>query len=117
MEDLSQPGCGVNSFGHWQPIYAERGIATFPVQFVPRDGKVDKKPMVRNYGRIGLIASAKLVERFGDASAIGFTPGLRSDITILDVDEPGDRALERAIARHGDTPVIVGNTATRKHHA
>jgi hypothetical protein len=118
MQDLSQPSCGVNSFGRWQPIYAEHGIATFPVEFVPRaDGKVDKKPAVRNYGRMGLNASAKLVERFGNAPAIGFTPGLRSNVTIADIDEPGNAALERAIARHGDTPVIVVSTATGKHHA
>jgi hypothetical protein len=33
------------------------------------------------------------------------------------VDEPGDQALQRAIDRHGDTPVLVESTATGKHHA
>jgi hypothetical protein len=73
--------------------------------------------MVGNYGRMGLTRSAKLVERFADVRAIGFTPGLHSGITIGDVDEPGDAALERCLSKHGDTPVLVESTATGKHHA
>jgi hypothetical protein len=106
-------------FKYWQPIYAAHGIATYPVEFVlQKNGEFRKKPMVGNYGRMGLKRSAELIsrEKFAAAQAIGFTPGVRSNVTILDVDEPGDRALERAIARHGDTPIIVESTATKKHH-
>src|SRR5262249_47484952 len=70
-----------------------------------------------NYGRMGVGASTKLSQKFEDATALGFSPGLRSGITIADVDEPGDHALQRATDRHGDTPVLVKSTATGKHHA
>src|SRR5262245_3592535 len=99
------------SFQHWQSEYAAHGIAIFPVEFVPDgDGDYRKKPLVKNYGRIGLRASAQFAERFADVRAIGFTPGQRNGITIGDVDEPGNAALERCLSNHGDTPVLVEST-------
>ena len=52
-------------FSSYQPIYAAHKIATFPV----RISADEKKPAVRNYGRMGLSASAKLVSRFADSDA------------------------------------------------
>jgi hypothetical protein len=95
-------------FAKWQPVYAERGIATFPCG-------PDKIPAVRNYDKFGVRASTKIVARFADANALGFMCGKRSGILVGDVDEVGDKALQRFIDRHGDTP-IVAQTASGKHH-
>jgi len=84
-------------FAHWQPIYSERGIATFPVRL----GEV-KKPAVKNYLKIGKAASAAFAERFGEFNAFGFACE-RSKITILDVDTDDERVLADALDRHGHT--------------
>jgi hypothetical protein len=111
-------GIGVVSvFQTWQPVYAEHGIATFPVEFVPQtDGKLTKKPMVSRYGRFGLRASCKIAEKFDTAEGIGASPGMRNGFTVADVDEPGNSALEDCIKMFGDSPVIAESTATGKHH-
>lgn len=92
------------TFGQWQPIYAERDVATFPVNI---DGTT-KRPAVRNYLRIGKAASQKLaVGRFSSAASFGFVAGKRSGITVLDVDSGDERELADALDRHGKTPLIV----------
>jgi len=97
------------SFAHWQADYAAHDIATFPVGS-------DKKPLVSRYNRFGLRASSAVARRYPDAPAIGFMAGSRNRITIGDVDEVGEKPLQRFLDRHGDTPVIV-RTASGKHHA
>jgi Bifunctional DNA primase/polymerase, N-terminal/Primase C terminal 1 (PriCT-1) len=99
-------------FQKWQPVYAERGIATFPV----REVEAAKRPAVRNYSRIGLPASAALTSRLGSAEMLGFMCGSRNRITVLDVDSKDERILADALAHHGKTPVIV-RTGSGKHHA
>src|ERR1700732_2170966 len=91
------------SFGCWQPLYADHHIATFPVR-VSADGK---KPMVSNYGRFGLPASAEISKKYPDATAIGFMAGKRTKLTVLDVDTTDERVLADAQYRHGPSPVIV----------
>ena len=59
-------------FADWQPRYAERGIATFPVSS-NRVG--EKKPLVSGYLRTGLRGSAKLATKFPTAEGIGFACG------------------------------------------
>lgn len=86
-------------FAEWQPQYAERGIATFPVR--------DKRPAVSNYLRMGLPASRQLAGRFADAEGIGFACGKRSGITVVDVDSPDERELADALDRFGPTPLLV----------
>jgi hypothetical protein len=86
-------------FAQWQPVYADHGIATFPVN----DNKV---PAVRNYGRIGINASSSLASRFG-SGALGFMCGCRSGITVLDVDTADERVLADAIDRHGKTSIVA----------
>jgi len=97
------------SFADWQADYAAHDIATFPVGS-------DKKPLVNRYNRFGLRASSAVARRYPDAPAIGFMAGSRNRITIGDVDEVGEKPLQRFLDRHGDTPVIV-RTASGKHHA
>jgi len=93
----------VGMFSRWQPDYAAHKIATFPV----RISSDEKKPAVKNYGRMGLSASASLVPKFADADAFGFMAGDRSNVTVLDVDTKDERVLSDALNRHGKTPVIV----------
>jgi bifunctional DNA primase/polymerase-like protein/primase-like protein len=91
------------SFQYWQRLYADHRIATFPVR-VGNEGKV---PAIRGWQRIGLPGSCKLAQKFAGADALGFCPGRRSGLTILDVDTPDERVLTNALDRYGSTPVIV----------
>jgi hypothetical protein len=91
------------SFGAWQPLYADHRIATFPVR-VSSDGKV---PAIRGWQSVGLPGSSKLAQKFAGADAFGFCPGRRTGLTILDVDTPDERVLADALDRYGSTPVIV----------
>jgi hypothetical protein len=93
----------MGAFSEWQPIYAERGIVTFPVQI---NGK-NKKPAISNYMKVGQRASGQLALKYSEIDALGFVLGPRSHITVLDVDTPDERVLADALARHGSTPIIV----------
>jgi hypothetical protein len=66
-------------FSRWQPIYAERGIATFPVDET-------KKPHIKGWQKVGLKGSAELAAKFTNAEALGFECGPRNRVTKLDVD-------------------------------
>jgi Bifunctional DNA primase/polymerase, N-terminal/Primase C terminal 1 (PriCT-1) len=98
-------------FEQWQGKYAEHGIITFPV-------KADqKKPAVIGFLKIGPKASAAWASRPQFAQdAIGFSPGKRNGITVLDVDTTDGGVLEEALRRHGDTPIVI-RTASGKAHA
>lgn len=87
------------AFPHWQPRYAEHGIATFPVW-------PDKKPAVRGHLKAGTRASTQFALKFPDFDCFGFACK-RSDITVLDVDTPDERVLADALSEYGDTPIIV----------
>src|SRR6516164_8562273 len=103
---------GMNSqctFALWQPAYAERGIATFPV-------RPNKVPAISGYQKVGLPGSQQLAFKFSDADALGFMCGPRSKLTVLDVDSSSEIVLGNAIARHGITPILV-RTASGKYHA
>jgi hypothetical protein len=96
-------------FAHWQPIYSEHGIATFPVRL----GEV-KKPSVKNYLKIGKAASAAFAERFGEANAFGFACE-RNKITILDVDTDDEHVLADALDKHGQTPIVIRSGSGHFH--
>jgi Bifunctional DNA primase/polymerase, N-terminal len=96
-------------FSDYQPAYAERGIATFPL----RD---DKRPAVKAWNKMGLRASRELAGKFTDANALGFVTNKRSGVTVLDIDSTDEQVLADALVRHGDTPIVV-QTASRKAHA
>jgi len=107
-------------FRDWQPRYLAEGIATFPMAFVQtEDGKVDKKPLVKGYLKIGTNRSGELAtkQRFADCDGIGFgvVRPYGPKITVLDIDKADESLVGPAIERHGDTPIIV-RTATRKYH-
>jgi Bifunctional DNA primase/polymerase, N-terminal len=96
-------------FSNNQPVYAEHGVATFPVT-------QDKIPAIRGYSHVGLPGSAKLAQKFPSASALGFIAGRRSRITVLDVDTTDEKVLSDALARHGASNVII-RTGSGKWHA
>jgi Bifunctional DNA primase/polymerase, N-terminal len=95
-------------FSKWQPEYAARNIATFPVS-------ADKRPCIKGWQKVGLKGSAKLANKFADASALGFVTGRRSNVTVLDIDTTDERVAEDAIRRHGQ-PAIITRTASGKFH-
>jgi hypothetical protein len=96
-----------------QAVYARYGIPLFPIR-LNEDGS--KRPLVRNFDRIGVFASAQLAKKFGDAPAFGFVCGNRSKITVLDVDDCDERVLANAMGGHGKTPLVV-RTARRHFQA
>ncbi len=96
-------------FSAYQPVYAEQGIATFPLGD-------NKTPAIRNYQKIGIPASSRLADRFHTSDGLGFMTNARSRVTVLDVDTTDERVLADALGRHGDTP-LVGRTASGKFHA
>ncbi|GGE24873.1 hypothetical protein GCM10011390_50380 [Aureimonas endophytica] len=89
-------------FSEWQPQYAERGIATFPVYI---DGK-DKRPAIKRWQNIGRPGSRKLAEKFTDCNAFGINVKANG-FTVLDVDTPDERVLADAISEFGDSPIII----------
>jgi hypothetical protein len=99
----------MTKFSKAQPLYAERGIATFPVS--PK-----KIPAVRGYLRADLNRSQALASKFPDAEAFGFATDNRNGVSVLDIDTPDDRVLVQALDRHGHTPLIA-RTGSGKFHA
>jgi hypothetical protein len=91
-------------FSEWQPRYAARGVATFPVDI---DAEGHKKPAVDNYEKIGSKYSQQLIFKFPDHDAFGFMCGKRSGISVLDVDTPDECVLQDALGRFGPTPFVV----------
>jgi bifunctional DNA primase/polymerase-like protein len=95
-------------FSEWQPRYAERGIATFPI------GE-EKKPRVRGWQKVGLRGSTELAKKFSDADALGYVTGRRSNVTVLDIDTTDEKIAQDAIRQHGQ-PAIITRTASGKLH-
>lgn len=85
-------------FAEWQPRYAERGIATFPVR--------DKRPAVKGYLKCGMRASQEFASKFPGEGAFGLACK-KNGITVLDVDSPDERLLADALSEFGPTPFVV----------
>lgn len=96
-------------FQQWQPIYAEAGVATFPVR--------DKKPAVKHWLKAGMKASAEFGRKgsFANDDAFGFACR-RSKITVFDYDAPDERGFRDCLDEIGPTPLIV-RTASGNFHA
>jgi bifunctional DNA primase/polymerase-like protein len=97
-------------FGQWQAEYADRGLATFPVQIVGKD----KIPMTRGYHRTGLRGSTELTRRFGSAKALGIT--LNRYRMIVDVDTTNESVLADVLAERGDTPLVARTASKGGYH-
>lgn len=91
---------GNGIFAKWQPVYAEAGLAAFPV-----DG-ISKKPLVSHYLKAGPRASERYASRFGDALALGIACN-RSRLTVVDVDTTDEAVWSDALDHHGDTPIKI----------
>jgi hypothetical protein len=105
-------------FRSWQPEYAARGIATFPVKiFRDDDGKASKVPLVTNYQRFGVRASTDIASRFTNASAFAFMAGKHSRISALDVDSNNERVLAGALDKYGRTQVITRSGGSGNYQA
>jgi len=104
------------AFAGWQPVFAEHGIATFPLISSGPDPEA-KKPAIRSYQKVGLPGSRELASnpRFATRGAFGFMTGRTNAVAIIDVDVADERVLEDAIRRHGETPLVV-RTAAGKFH-
>jgi Bifunctional DNA primase/polymerase, N-terminal len=96
-------------FAENQPVYAEHGIATFPLND-------NKRPAVKGWNKIGQRASREFAAKFIDANALGFVTNERNGLTVLDIDSTDEKVLANALALHGRTPMIV-RTASGKAHA
>src|SRR5688500_12802376 len=94
----------MGAFGEWQEAYASRSIPTFPVRI---GGEGDKKPAIRGWQNVGLVASKALGKRFAGSDAFGFCAGKKSGLAVLDVDTPDEGILADALSRHGETPLVV----------
>jgi hypothetical protein len=105
---VSAPDCKRGVFSTWQQVYAEHGIATFPVT-------ANKAPATKGYLRTGLNGSKQLAQKFLDADAFGFACGRSSKITVVDIDTTNENVVADAIARHGEPPIIT-RTASGKFH-
>ena len=105
------------TFDMWQPRYAEHGIATFPVRFIERNGKVDKVPAVRGYMKLGLRVSTELTrkDKFADADGIGFALGARNRIAVVDVDTRDENVVADVLACYGPSP-LVARSPSGGHH-
>jgi hypothetical protein len=95
-------------FAENQAAYAAQGIVTFPL-------KDNKRPAVRAWNKIGMPASQDLAKKFTDADGLGFVTNKRNGLAVIDVDTGDERVLADALARHGETPMIV-RTASGKAH-
>src|SRR5262249_22643975 len=95
------------TFDTWQPKYAERGIATFPVRFVERNGKIDKVPAVCGYMKLGLRGSTELTRKFAAADGIGFALGSRNQIAVVDVDTPNENVVADVLDHYGSSPLVA----------
>lgn len=96
-------------FATYQPVYADHGIATFPLND-------NKRPAVKGWNKIGQRASREFASKFTDANALGFVTNHKNGLTVLDVDSTDEQVLADALTRHGETPMIV-RTASGKSHA
>jgi bifunctional DNA primase/polymerase-like protein len=102
-------------FDKWQPQYAKRGIATFPVKFVERDGKIEKVPAVRNYMKLGLRASTELTRRFAEEPGIGIACGYHSGLAVADVDTKDENVVADVLGFYGPSP-LISRTPSGGHH-
>ncbi len=89
--------------------------ARIPV--IPLGGDDGKKPLVQRPQLFGLPASRKLVDggRFNGAN-LGTWCGLRSGLTVIDIDAPQDALVDFALSHFGPTPILV-QTGSGKYHA
>jgi len=102
-----------------QKVYADHGIATFPVKI---DDANEKTPLVKGWMKVRPQRSAELAQKFPFAVAAGMLLGPRTNDRISrkgeklppasgvsegDVDSRDERILADFLDRHGQTKIII----------
>lgn len=102
----------MGAFGEHAGDFIDRNI---PV--IPTSGDDGKRPCIKNWQKLGAAASRVLADshRF-DGMNLAFVAGQPSRLTVLDIDTPDPKALNSALARFGDTPIII-QTGSGKYQA
>ena len=111
MKNLTFPDASPQSqiFADNAEAYARLGLITFPVR-----GK--DKPMVERWHQAGRSWWRAYRKRSNLAAAnIGVLDGTPEGIVRIDIDAPSPALLAKALAEHGDSPIIV-ETASGKYH-
>jgi len=89
-------------FAEWQPRYAQRGVATFPVQIIGND----KKPRTKGYLKTGLRGSAQLAAKFADAKSFGFACGRYNRLMVVDMDSTDPAIIREGERLFGTSPLL-----------
>lgn len=89
------------AFAQWQPRYARHGVATFPLEIIGKE----KKPMISNYGRVGLRGSGQLALKFPEAQALGFMAGRRT-VFVTDLDSRDEQIIRVGEKMFGRSPLL-----------
>lgn len=97
----------VGPFGLMAQAYAARSLRVFPT-----GGPDGKKPLIRNWPRVGLRAVPHLVSKF-PAANIGVIDGDRGGVARIDIDDPA--LVDGAIRRFGDSPIKVATPGGGLH--
>jgi hypothetical protein len=92
-------------YGKVAQSYFEHGVLPLPVS------GTSKRPAVRGWNRAKPDAARRWMTRFADAPAIGLVlgarAGVRTPLTVLDIDTTDEREVSRAMDRHGRTPLVA----------
>jgi Bifunctional DNA primase/polymerase, N-terminal/Primase C terminal 1 (PriCT-1) len=94
----------VGAFLECQSQYAEVGLPTFPIS------ASDKRPRVRGYAHMGLVASRQLAMEGIDGDGLACMAGKRNRLTVIDIDArgvDGERLLAEAQRDFGASKLIV----------
>lgn len=90
-------------FGRDAADYQDHGLAVFPT-----GGKDGKRPLIKNYARLGVRGSRELAARRKfEGANVGLCTGARSRLTVLDVDDTDEATFAGALDRFGDTPIKI----------
>jgi hypothetical protein len=92
-------------YAHWQAAYEHYGIPLLPLEITA----AGKKPMVARPTTFGLKASRELARKpqFMDVAAFGFMAGVKSRVTVVDIDASDEWLLREVQDRHGESPFIA----------
>lgn len=94
-------------FASTAPQYAALGLRVFPT-----GGPDGKKPLIKNWPRVGTGAAIELASKFPDSN-IGLLDGGKNGITRVDIDDPD--LIDGALERFGETPLKIATPSGGLH--
>jgi Bifunctional DNA primase/polymerase, N-terminal len=83
---------------------------------VDANGKLDKKPLVQHYMKMGVRASTHLTRKFASAQGIGITLGARNGIAVVDADTKDENVVADVLAYYGASPLIARSPSSGGFH-